>query len=142
LTQTAFKAFIGKDLETRFNHKEHKDHKEKLFRLAHVFVFYVLFVVKSLPNLSVDEAGRARHSPAGNNDGEFAIIKSQAGLNSYKINYRIHTDAIKETLIPSAITKRQASLVYRSCCWTERACRAKDKVALARRLRQEMTMKL
>ena len=29
-----------------------------------------------------------------------------------KINYRIHTDAIKETLIPPAITKAQASLVY------------------------------
>jgi hypothetical protein len=28
-----------------------------LFRLALVFVFYVLFVVKSLPNLSVHEAG-------------------------------------------------------------------------------------
>ena len=29
-----------------------------------------------------------------------------------KINYRIHTDAIKETLIPPAVTKQQASLVY------------------------------
>ncbi len=29
-----------------------------------------------------------------------------------KINYRIHTDAIKETLLPPAITKQQASLVY------------------------------
>ena len=29
-----------------------------------------------------------------------------------KINYRIHTDAIRETLIPPAITKSQASLVY------------------------------
>ena len=29
-----------------------------------------------------------------------------------KINYRLHTDAIKETLIPPAITKAQASLVY------------------------------
>ncbi|TAJ21554.1 MAG: KilA-N domain-containing protein [Rugosibacter sp.] len=31
-----------------------------------------------------------------------------------KINYRIHTDAIRETLIPSAINKLQASLVYAS----------------------------
>ena len=31
-----------------------------------------------------------------------------------KINYRIHTDAIKETLIPPAITKNQASHVYAS----------------------------
>src|SRR5664279_2471741 len=29
-----------------------------------------------------------------------------------KINYRIHTDAINETLIPPTITKAQASLVY------------------------------
>jgi len=31
-----------------------------------------------------------------------------------KINYRIHTDAIKETLIPSIITKEQASTIYAS----------------------------
>ena len=31
-----------------------------------------------------------------------------------KINYRIHTDAIKETLLPPAITKAQAVLVYAS----------------------------
>lgn len=29
-----------------------------------------------------------------------------------KINYRIHTDAVRETLIPPAVTKRQAMLVY------------------------------
>ena len=29
-----------------------------------------------------------------------------------KINYRIHTDAIKETLIPPSITKAQTALVY------------------------------
>ncbi len=29
-----------------------------------------------------------------------------------KINYRIHTDAIRETLIPATITKLQISLVY------------------------------
>lgn len=31
-----------------------------------------------------------------------------------KINYRIHTDAIKETLIPPAISKSQAGIVYAS----------------------------
>jgi hypothetical protein len=31
-----------------------------------------------------------------------------------KINYRIHTDAIKETLMPPSITKAQASAVYAS----------------------------
>jgi hypothetical protein len=29
-----------------------------------------------------------------------------------KINYRIHTDAIKETLLPVAVTKAQAAIVY------------------------------
>ena len=29
-----------------------------------------------------------------------------------KINYRIHTDAIKETLIPPAITKEQMAFIY------------------------------
>lgn len=31
-----------------------------------------------------------------------------------KINYRIHTDAIKETLIPPSVTKAQESAVYAS----------------------------
>lgn len=31
-----------------------------------------------------------------------------------KINYRIHTDAIKDTLIPPSVTKAQASAVYAS----------------------------
>jgi len=31
-----------------------------------------------------------------------------------KINYRIHTDAIKETLIPPTVSKSQASMVYAS----------------------------
>lgn len=29
-----------------------------------------------------------------------------------KVNYQIHTDAIKENLIPSEITKQQASFAY------------------------------
>jgi len=29
-----------------------------------------------------------------------------------KINYRIHTDAIKENLIPSSLTKEQAKIIY------------------------------
>ena len=31
-----------------------------------------------------------------------------------KINYRIHTDAVRETLIPPTVTKQQATLVYAS----------------------------
>jgi hypothetical protein len=29
-----------------------------------------------------------------------------------KVNYRIHTDAIKETLLPAEVTKAQAATVY------------------------------
>jgi KilA-N domain len=47
------------------------------------------------------------------NDGEFAIIKSQAGLNSYKISYRIHMNAIKETLIAAAERISPSSLTLR-----------------------------
>ena len=47
----------------------------------------------------------------GFNYGEFAIIKSQSGLNSFKIN-RIHTDAIKNHLIPEEVTAAQASVIY------------------------------
>ena len=31
-----------------------------------------------------------------------------------KINYRIHTDAIKENLIPGSLTKEQAKIIYAS----------------------------
>lgn len=31
-----------------------------------------------------------------------------------KINYRIHTDAIKEKLIPKQVTKQQTAIVYAS----------------------------
>lgn len=34
--------------------------------------------------------------------------------NLTKINYRIHTDAIKENLIPPELTKQQVNLVYAS----------------------------
>jgi hypothetical protein len=37
-----------------------------------------------------------------------------------KINYRIHTDAIKETLIPPSITKAQATAVANQGAWVSR----------------------
>ena len=65
---------------------------------------------------------------------EFEGFKKEAGLNAFtlspkngqilpmlgwsakrelsKINYRIHTDAIKHNLIPAQITPAQASLIY------------------------------
>ena len=36
------------------------------------------------------------------------------GIGIQKINYRIHTDAIKDTLIPPSVTKAQASPVSAS----------------------------
>ncbi len=51
------------------------------------------------------------HNPTFNY-GEFAIIKSQAGLSwnakrdLAKVNYRIHTDAIKNNLIPKELTSK------------------------------------
>ena len=36
----------------------------------------------------------------------------QSKRELYKINYRIHTDAIKHNLKPTEITPAQASLIY------------------------------
>jgi len=47
-------------------------------------------------------------------DEENSVKKQEWSLQRTlsKINYRIHTDAIKETLIPPVITKEQAATVY------------------------------
>lgn len=49
-------------------------------------------------------------------DEENSIKKQEWSLQRTlsKINYRIHTDAIKETLIPPVITKEQIATVYAS----------------------------
>jgi hypothetical protein len=49
-------------------------------------------------------------------DEENSIKKQERSLQRTlsKINYRIHTDAIKETLIPPVITKEQIATVYAS----------------------------
>ena len=47
---------------------------------------------------------------------EFDTIRNAAGSNNFvlsvKINYRIHTDAIKSHLIPNEVTKEQANIIY------------------------------
>jgi len=60
------------------------------------------------------------------NYGEFAIIKSQAGLNSYKISVKewvaktnaiglhANTDAIKENLIPENVSKAHQGMTFAS----------------------------
>ena len=43
---------------------------------------------------------------------EFQRLKEQEKRELSKINYRIHTDAIKQNLIPQEITPAQASRIY------------------------------
>ena len=52
---------------------------------------------------------------------EFGTIKNAAGSNNFvlsvklelsKINYHIHTDAIKQNLIPTEVISAQASIIY------------------------------
>jgi hypothetical protein len=75
-------------------------HKDIAFEFASwVSVEFKLYLIKEFQRLKDDENDRL-----------------QLGWNLQrtlaKINYLIHTDAIKETLLPPAITKAQASLVY------------------------------
>ena len=75
-------------------------HKDIAFEFASwVSVEFKLYLIKEFQRLKDEENDRL-----------------QLGWNLQrtlaKINYRIHTDAIKETLLPPAITKAQASLVY------------------------------
>lgn len=43
---------------------------------------------------------------------EQALIGWTAKRELSKINYRIHTDAIKQNLIPAEVTAKQASIIY------------------------------
>ena len=75
-------------------------HKDIAFEFAAwVSVEFKLYLIKEFQRLKDEENDRL-----------------QLGWNLQrtlaKINYRIHTDAIKETLIPPAVTKSQATLVY------------------------------
>jgi hypothetical protein len=77
-------------------------HKDIAFEFASwVSVEFKLYLIKEFQRLKDDENDRL-----------------QLGWNLQrtlaKINYRIHTDAIKETLLPPAITKAQTALVYAS----------------------------
>jgi hypothetical protein len=77
-------------------------HKDIAFEFASwVSVEFKLYLIKEFQRLKDEENDRL-----------------QLGWNLQRtlarINYRIHTDAIKETLIPPAVTKAKASLVYAS----------------------------
>lgn len=47
---------------------------------------------------------------------QFEAVRSEAGLNRAlsKVNYRIHTDAVKENLIPPELTPEQIAYTYAS----------------------------
>lgn len=75
-------------------------HKDIALEFASwISIEFKLFVIKEFQRLKADE----------NN-----LLKLEWNLQRTisKINYRIHTDAIKENLIPKEITKQQASFVY------------------------------
>ncbi|WP_298767076.1 KilA-N domain-containing protein [uncultured Polaribacter sp.] len=75
-------------------------HKDIAFKFASwVSVEFELYVVKEFQRLKEAEA----------KDLEWTIKRQLT-----KINYRIHTDAIKENLIPKHLTNKQISFVYAS----------------------------
>jgi len=75
-------------------------HKDIAFEFASwVSVEFKLYLIKEFQRLKDDENNRLQL--------DWNLQRTLA-----KINYRIHTDAIKETLIPPAVTPAQANLVY------------------------------
>ena len=75
-------------------------HKDIAFEFASwVSVEFKLYLIKEFQRLKDDENERLKL--------DWNLQRTLA-----KINYRIHTDAIKETLIPPTVTKAQAGFVY------------------------------
>jgi hypothetical protein len=62
---------------------------------------FELYLITEFKRLKADEQQRL--------SAEWSLQRTLA-----KINYRIHTDAIKEHIIPSVVTERQSSFVYAS----------------------------
>ena len=77
-------------------------HKDIAFEFAAwVSVEFKLYLIKEFQRLKDEENDRLKL--------DWNLQRTLA-----KINYRIHTDAIKDTLIPPSITKAQATAVYAS----------------------------
>jgi hypothetical protein len=75
-------------------------HKDIAFEFASwISVEFKLYLIKEFQRLKEEENSRLNL--------EWNLQRTLA-----KINYRIHTDAIKEMRIPPTITKQQATLVY------------------------------
>jgi len=77
-------------------------HKDIAFEFASwVSAGFKLYLIKEFQRLKEDETNRLKL--------EWNLQRTLA-----KVNYRIHTDAIKENIIPGLITKEQASFIYAS----------------------------
>jgi hypothetical protein len=75
-------------------------HKDIAFEFASwISAEFKLYLVKEFQRLKEEESDRLKL--------EWNLQRTLA-----KINYRIHTDAIKENLIPRLISKQQASMIY------------------------------
>jgi KilA-N domain len=64
-----------------------------------ISIEFKLFIIKEFKRLKADESNRLKL--------EWNLQRTLA-----KVNYRIHTDAIKENLIPQALTKEKINFVY------------------------------
>jgi len=77
-------------------------HKDIAFEFASwISASFKLYLIKEFQRLKDDENNRLQ-------------LDWNLQRTISKINYQIHTDAIKENLIPKEITKQQAGLVYAS----------------------------
>jgi hypothetical protein len=73
-------------------------HKDIAFKFASwISVEFELYIVKEFQRLKAEEQ---------------KLLGWSAKRELSKINYRIHTDAIKQNLIPTQITAAQASIIY------------------------------
>ena len=73
-------------------------HKDIAFKFASwISVEFELYIVKEFQRLKAEEQ---------------KALGWSAKRELSKINYRIHTDAIKQNLIPAEVTKAQASIIY------------------------------
>jgi|ERR1019366_8036306 hypothetical protein len=66
-----------------------------------ISIEFKLFIIKEFQRLKADESNRLKL--------EWNVTRTLA-----KVNYRIHTDAIKENLIPPLIGKREQQFIYAS----------------------------
>lgn len=75
-------------------------HKDIALEFASwISIEFKLFVIKEFQRLKEEENNQQK-------------LEWNLQRTISKINYRIHTDAIKENLIPNEITKQQAAFVY------------------------------